>query len=107
MVCIQFNESKPDKCQFIILGNTFSHTLQICDITVKSASSVTLLGITIDPKLNFKEHINNIVKDLSNIRKSQNLSMLNYRKSICLLPINLDVVLKSKELKRCNIKLYK
>ena len=107
MVCIKFNESKPDKCQFIIQANTFSHTLQIGDITVKSASSVTLPGITIDPKLNFKEHINNIVKKLSNIRKSQNLSLLNYRKSICLLPINLDVALKSKELKRYNIKLYK
>ena len=51
-----------DKFQFIILGNTGSHTLKIDDITIKSASSVTLLGITIDSKLNFKEHINNIVK---------------------------------------------
>ena len=31
-------------------------------ITIKSASYVTLHGITIDSKLNFKEHINNIVK---------------------------------------------
>ena len=52
----------PDKFQFIILGNTGSHILKIGDITIKSASSVTLLGITIDSKLNFKEHINNIVK---------------------------------------------
>ena len=36
------------KFQFIILGNTGSHTLQIGDITVKSTSSVTLLGINID-----------------------------------------------------------
>ena len=35
--------------------------------------------------LNFKEHINNIVKRVSNIRKSQNLNLLNDRKSICLL----------------------
>ena len=52
----------PEKFQFIILGNISSHTLKIGDITIKSASPVTLLGITIDSKLNFKEHINNIVK---------------------------------------------
>ena len=32
------------------------------DITTKSISSVTPLGITIDSKLNSKEHINNIKK---------------------------------------------
>ena len=37
-----------DKFQFIILENTCSHTLQIGDITIKSSSSVTLLGITIN-----------------------------------------------------------
>ena len=51
-----------DKFQFIILGNTGSHTLKIGDITIKSASYVTLLDITIDSTLNFKEQINNIVK---------------------------------------------
>ena len=49
-------KANPDKFQFIILENTGSHTLKIGDITVKSASSVTLLGITVDSKLNFKEH---------------------------------------------------
>ena len=51
-----------DKFQFIILRNTGPITLQIGDITIKSASSVTLLGITIYSKLNFKEYINNIVQ---------------------------------------------
>ena len=55
-------KANPNKFQFIILGNTGSHTLQIGDITIKSASSVTLLGITLDSRLNFKEYINNIVK---------------------------------------------
>ena len=55
-------KANPDKFQFIILGNTGSHTLKIVDITMKLASYVTLLGITIDSKLNSKEHINNIVK---------------------------------------------
>ena len=57
MICIPFNEN----FQFIILGNT--PALQIVDIATKSASSVTLLGITIDSKLNFKNDINNIIKE--------------------------------------------
>ena len=55
-------KANPDKFQFMILESTGSHTLKIGYITIKSASSVTILGITIDSKLNFKEHINNIVK---------------------------------------------
>ena len=55
-------KANPDKFQFIILGNKGSHKLQIRDITTKSISSVTLLGITIDSKLDFKEHINNTIK---------------------------------------------
>ena len=51
-----------DKFQFIILGNTDSHTMQVGDITTKSVSSLTLLGIATDSKLNFKEHINIIKK---------------------------------------------
>ena len=50
--------------------------------------------------LNFKEHINNIVKRVSNIRKSQYLNLLNDRKSICLLPINLVDVLLIKNTQR-------
>ena len=38
----------PENFQFIILENTGSHALQIADITIKSISSVTLLGISID-----------------------------------------------------------
>ena len=52
MVCMKAN---PDKFLFIILGNKDSHTLQFGDITTKSVSSVTLLGITIDSKFDFKE----------------------------------------------------
>ena len=48
--------------QYIILGNTGLHTLQIGDIITKAVSSVTLLGITIDLKLSFKEDINSIIK---------------------------------------------
>ena len=56
-------KAQPKNFQFVILGNTGLHALQIGDITTKSVSSVTLLGITIDSKLNFKEDINNITKE--------------------------------------------
>ena len=36
---------------------------------------------------------------VSNIRKSQNLSLFNDRKPICLLPGNLDVLLKNTSVK--------
>ena len=55
-------KASPENFQFIILGNTGMHTLQIGDITTKSVLSVTLLGITIDSKFDFKEHINNFIK---------------------------------------------
>ena len=55
-------KASPENFQFIILGNTGLHTLQIGDITTKSVLSVTLLGITIDLKFDFKEHINNFIK---------------------------------------------
>ena len=55
-------KANPEKIQFILLWNTGSHTLEIGDITTKSVPSVTLRGITIDSELNFKEHINKIIK---------------------------------------------
>ena len=48
--------------QFVILGNTGLHTLQIRHITTKSVSTVSLLGTTIDSKLKFKEDVNNVIK---------------------------------------------
>ena len=56
-------KAHPENFQFIILGNTGLHALQIGDITTKSISSVNLLGITIDSKLSFKEDINNIINE--------------------------------------------
>ena len=55
-------KANPDKVQFIILWNTGSRTLQIGDSTTKSVPSATRFGFTINSKLNFKEHINNIIK---------------------------------------------
>ena len=44
-------KANPDKFQFIILENRGSHTLKIGDLTIKSGSHVTLLGITIGFKI--------------------------------------------------------
>ena len=57
-------KAHPENFQFIILGNAGLHTLETGDITTKSVSSVLLLGITIDSKLDFKEDINNIIKNV-------------------------------------------
>ena len=69
-------KAHPENFQFIALRNTGLHTLQIRDITPESVSSVTLLGITINLKLNFKEDINNVIKKayykLYSLRKLQN-----------------------------------
>ena len=101
-------KANPAKFRFNSLRNTDSHTLQIGDVSTKSVSSVTLLDVTIDLKLNFKEYFNNVLKKhiinyipqkakkVSHIRKSQNRSLLSDRKSICLLRVNLDVLPKNR-----------
>ena len=80
-----------------IFINLIQDTLQIGDITTKSVSSVTLIGNIIDSKLNFKEHINNRKKayyKLHALRRLRNI--LTQEKSISLMSINLDVLLKSR-----------
>ena len=50
-----------------IFTNIIQDTLQIGDITTKSVSSVTLIGNTVDSKLNFKEHSSNRKKAYYNL----------------------------------------
>ena len=93
-----------------IFTNLIQNTLQIGDITTKSVSSVTLIGITIDSKLIpntsiiQKKHIINYMTSedykISDKRKSQNLSLFSDRKSISLMSINLDVLLKNRYMQR-------
>ena len=78
-------KANPDRFQFIFLENIDSHTSETGDIFEKSALSVTLLGITINSKLNFRT----IYPEKTKIY----LSLFSDRKSICLLPFNLDVLL--------------
>ena len=74
--------ANPGKSQFMILWkNTINKSIVINNKTIESSKSVKLLGLTIDNKLNFGIHINNIskeasakVKGLERIRSRLNLS---------------------------------
>ena len=55
--------ANPGKFQFMILSkNTINQSIAINNKTIESLKSVKLLGLTIDNKLNFGIHINNICK---------------------------------------------
>ena len=74
--------ANPGKFQFMILSkNTINKSIVINNKTIESSKSVKLLGLTIDNKLNFGIHINNIckvasakIKCLGRIRSRLNLS---------------------------------
>ena len=54
----------PKKFQIMVLGNTIrpSVMLKIGSISIKETKKVTLLGITIDERLTFKDHISNVCR---------------------------------------------
>ena len=72
----------PGKFQFMIESkNTINKSIVINNKTIESWKSVKLLGLTIDNKLNFGIHINNIykvasakIKGLRRVRNRLNLS---------------------------------
>ena len=74
--------ANPGKFQFMILSkNTINKLIVIDNKTIESSKSVKVLGLTIDNKLNFGIHINNIcnvasakIKGLGRIRNRLNLS---------------------------------
>ena len=53
-------KSNPEKFQFMVLGSSTrpSIILNINNIKIRESSSVTVLGLTIDNQLTFKDHIN-------------------------------------------------
>ena len=59
-----YMKSNDDKCKLITTKENTS--VKIGNDIIKSSNSVKLLGITIDNKLNFKEHLTNICKKVSN-----------------------------------------
>ena len=59
-----YMKSNDDKCKLITTKENTS--VKIGNDIIKSSNPVKLLGITIDNKLNFKEHLTNIYKKVSN-----------------------------------------
>ena len=79
--------ANPGKFQFMILSkNTINQSIVINNKTIESMKSVKLLGLTIDNKLNFGIHINNICKVAStkNKRSKRIRSRLNLSQKIFL-----------------------
>ena len=58
-------KSNPDKCHLIIVINQ-DNDIKIGNDVITSGNSVKLLGVTIDNKLNFNEHVDNICKKANN-----------------------------------------
>ena len=57
-------KANPGKFQFMILGDKshHKHILKINSIKVEASDDILLLGITIDKKLTFKQHIENLCR---------------------------------------------
>ena len=54
-----------DKSQLLVTKNDENISLNIDDEIIKGSKSVKLLGVTIDSKLDFSEHVSNICKKVS------------------------------------------
>ena len=54
-----------DKSQLLVTKNDENISLNIDDEIIKGSKSVKLLGVTIDNKLDFSEHVSNICKKVS------------------------------------------
>ena len=58
----------PEKCHVFILGKEImpeNFTIQIGNTQIVPEHEVTLLGVTLDSRLNFNTHINGILKEVS------------------------------------------
>ena len=73
-------KANPGKFQFMILGDKshHKHELKINSIKVEASDDVLLLGITIDKKLTFKQHVENLCRKvqykLHALRRIKNFS---------------------------------
>ena len=67
--CFKVNSRKPNpkKFQFMILGKSTRQSiiLDINNVKIRESSSVVLLGLTIDNRLTFKDHINILLRRAS------------------------------------------
>ena len=54
-----------DKCHLLITNHSDEISLQVGKELIKGSKSVKLLGITVDNKLNFNEHVSNVCDKVS------------------------------------------
>ena len=75
----QINEMKSntDKCHLLIV-NSQGNNIKIGNDGIIGESSIKLLGITIDNKLNFNEHVTKICKNANRIYMHLHFSLLIY-----------------------------
>ena len=60
------NQMKANKSKcYLVISNNERVSMKIDNIELENTSSEKLLGITIDSKLNFKEHLEGIIKKAS------------------------------------------
>ncbi len=79
-------QSNPTKFQSIFFGNTPNCSITVNDIIIEPTVQIKLLGLTIDSKLKFSNHINNIC-----ITASRNLNAL--KRVAKSLPVNIKLLL--------------
>ena len=60
----KFNEMKPneDKCHLFVVDPVEELSIKLGNETIVNSTSVDLLGIKIDDKLNFNEHVTKLCK---------------------------------------------
>ena len=62
---MNYLKANPDKSQ-VLLTSKDEASIKIDDTDIKSSSSKKLLGVLIDNKLNFNEHVSKLCKKASN-----------------------------------------
>lgn len=62
--CNNYLKLNADKCHLLISNHKKSIKINVEDEIIECESSVKLLGVTLDNKLNFNEHVSNICKKL-------------------------------------------
>ena len=69
----------PEKCHVIILGDTIPEdfVIQIDNVSTAPESEVTLLGITLDSKLDFNSHLSRSILGIRHIGRPHSRELLH------------------------------
>ena len=85
---MNYLKANPDKSQLLVTSKD-EVSIKIDDTNIKSSSSKKLLGVLIDNKLTFNEHVSKLYKKASN--KLLALARISKYMTKDKLPFNLDV----------------